>query len=109
MDIRTITLLTESGDIRVPARVDARDGRHLRLALDRPVDRNTAVRIDAADQILLGEVTSCGRTRDGFTAEVELDQAITSVHDLSRLVAALTGESRCRSEAREASPDRTLP
>ena len=93
MEFRSITLLTDSGDIPVPARVDAREGRRIMVSLARPLDRDAAIRIDVEDQVLLGEVTWCAKTRDGFAAEIELDQAITSVHDLSRLVNALVGET----------------
>jgi hypothetical protein len=94
MDLRSITLLTAGGDVRLPARIDAREGRRLMLSLTGPVDRDAAIRIDIEDQVLLGEVTWCAKTQDGFAAEVELDQAITSVHDLTRLVSALVGEDR---------------
>jgi hypothetical protein len=94
MELRSITLLNDGGDVRLPARIDAREGRRLMLSLAGPIDRDTAIRIDIDDQVLLGEVTWCAKTKDGFTAEVELDQAITSVHDLTRLVNALVGEDK---------------
>ena len=107
MEPRSITLLAETGDIRLPARIAERDGRRLTLILDRAVERDAAIRIDVEDQVLLGEVLWCARMEDGFSADIELDQAITSLHDLSRLVDALMAQDAARPDRRQR--ERRLP
>jgi hypothetical protein len=109
MEPRSIKLLTSHGDLPLAARLAGHEGRRLTMSVDRPVERDAAIRIDLEDQILLGEVRSCVRTTEGYKTEVELDQAITSVHDLSRLVDALLGQSKTIDDRRRAPYGQTLP
>ena len=110
MEPRSITLLTTDGDLPLAARVTERDGRRLTLHVDKHLEREAAIRIDVDDQVLLGEVLWCARTGTGYSAEVELDQAITSVHDLSRLVDALMRQDRRRAaHPEETCKPATLP
>jgi hypothetical protein len=103
MEPRSITLLTIDGDVPLAARIAGKDGRRLTLRVEQALESDAAIRIDTENQVLLGEVVWCSRTGDAFTAEVELDQAITSVHDLARLVDALMvrrpGAGACRAES----------
>jgi hypothetical protein len=74
-------------------------GRGLSLTTKIPVPVGTAVRIDVNDNILLGEV--CHSSESGpseFVCGVRLEQALTAVHDLSRLVSGLMGASQPRVE-----------
>jgi hypothetical protein len=108
MEPRSIKLLTNEGDVPLAARVVEQDGRRLTLHLDRRLEGDAAVRIDVDDQVLLGEVRSCVRTADGFWAGIELNQAITSVHDLTRLVNALMARGTTRDDGRKEACERTV-
>jgi hypothetical protein len=86
----------------VPTRVQ------LRTMKAAPV--GAAVRIDAEDALVLGEVRDCAAEPDGFYLSIELMQIIPSVMDLQKLVSAImaegamphTGERRARPHTRQA-------
>lgn len=55
---------------------------------------DTAIRIDIGDVMLLGEVCHCTWDGKAWVAGIELQQAVNSMTDLSRLVAGVMGEHR---------------
>jgi hypothetical protein len=70
-------------------------GRGLSLTTESGIPVGSAVRIDVNDNILLGEVCHSRQTgQSGFVCGVQLEQGLTSVEDLARLVARLMGEAR---------------
>jgi hypothetical protein len=66
----------------------------MRLITGCPIKLGTAVRIDINDSVLLGEVSYCSSTPDGLVCGVQLEQALNSVGDLTRLVSRLMMEDR---------------
>lgn len=51
--------------------------------------------------MLLGEITGCSLDSSAFTAQVEVVEAIPSLSDLARLVAAVMNEGRSESRDRQ--------
>jgi hypothetical protein len=76
----------------VPATLKNLSGRGLRLITGCAIQLGTAVRIDINDSVLLGEVCYCSSTPDGLVCGVQLEQALNSVGDLTRLVSRLMME-----------------
>ena len=58
-----------------------------------PVAIDAALRIDAGDAMLLGEVVSCRKGDGGYAINVHLNQIIPSLSDLGRLISAVMCES----------------
>lgn len=69
-------------------------GRCANVRLDEAVAHGTAVRIDLNDSLLLGEVSTCVSESDGFVATIGIVEAIPSLSDLAKLVAAVMNEAR---------------
>jgi hypothetical protein len=69
-------------------------GRCASIRLDKAVPHGTAVRIDLNDSLLLGEVSKCVSESDGFVATIGIVEAIPSLSDLAKLVAAVMNEAR---------------
>jgi hypothetical protein len=69
-------------------------GRRASLILEKNIVAGTAVRIDLEDSMLLGEATACVADVGGFVAHIEVFEAIPSLSDLARLVAAVMNEGR---------------
>jgi hypothetical protein len=69
-------------------------GRCANVKIDRAVAHGTAVRIDLNDSLLLGEVSTCVSESDGFVAMIGIVEAIPSLSDLAKLVAAVMNEAR---------------
>ncbi|MEO8131034.1 MAG: hypothetical protein ABJF23_26035 [Bryobacteraceae bacterium] len=56
---------------------------------------NSAVRLDMDDMVLLGEVCHSRETAPSeFICGVRLEQALTAITDLSKLVSGIMGEQR---------------
>jgi hypothetical protein len=96
-----LTILGSSAGVPdkvVPACIINLSGRGLSLTTEAPVPVGSAVRIDIDDNMLLGEVCHLNQTGPAsFTCGVHLEQALTAVNDLSRLIAGIMGESRTES------------
>ena len=87
--------LSQDANIFLPACIVNLSGRGLSLTTESCVPVGSAVRIDINDNILLGEVCHSRQTGpSAFVCGVQLEQALTDVHDLSRLMSRLMGESR---------------
>ena len=69
-------------------------GRRAEVRSECAVAPGTAVRIDLEDSMLLGEVAGCGSEGPLFVTQIEVVQAIPSLSDLARLVAAVMNEGR---------------
>jgi hypothetical protein len=87
--VSSLSAATWSGEARVVA-VSATDAA---LWSDTPVPPDTALRIDAGDALLLGEVAGCRQGEDGYAVYVHLKQIIPSLSELGRLVAAVMCET----------------
>lgn len=86
-----LVLLSE-GDLRLPVQVLEISGSGLRFLADRAVRADSAVRIDFNNCILLGEICYCAASPGGYLCGVELEQALTNVSDLMRLMTSVMGE-----------------
>ena len=90
-----ITLFGES-DITIPARVKNISGRGIGLELEGPVAPGTAVKIELEDALLLGEVIYCRQDEASCYLGVQLEQALTGLAELSRMVNAFGDGTRSR-------------
>jgi hypothetical protein len=90
------SILLGEHDVSVGAQLFEHSGRSATLILDRPVELDSAMRIEAGDRVWLGEVYRCEETADGWKVEVALNQAVSSVNDLRCLVRAVLGEEQER-------------
>ncbi|MGD0581084.1 MAG: hypothetical protein ABSC08_19445 [Bryobacteraceae bacterium] len=69
-----------------------------------PVAPGVPVRIDQHDAMLLGEVIACREEGPGeYSLLIEMDESLSGLHSLRKLVSALLGE------AREGEPRHPLP
>jgi len=60
-----------------------------------PVAPAVPVRIDQHDTILLGEVIACREEGHGeYSLLIEMDESLSGLHSLRKLVSALLGEAR---------------
>lgn len=78
----------------IPAQLRILVGRRAELRSESAVAPGTAVRIDLEDSMLLGEVAGCIPEGSLFAAQIEVVEAIPSLSDLARLVAAVMNEGR---------------
>ncbi len=70
-------------------------GRHAELRVAEVIAADAAVKIELDDSMLLGEVIACtSRDGGGYAARIQVVEAIPSMSDLARLVAAVMNESR---------------
>ena len=61
----------------------------------RPLKPGLPVRIDQHDSVLLGEIAACREESPGeFSLLIELNESLSGLHSLRRLVSALLGEAR---------------
>jgi hypothetical protein len=87
--------LSRDADVLLSACMVNLSGRGLSLTTESRVPVGSAVRIGINDNILLGEVCHSRQTGpSAFVCGVQLEQALTDVHDLSRLMSRLMGESQ---------------
>ena len=77
-------------DTQLPARVCNRSGRGIGLEMDEPACTGSALKIQIADSMLLGEVIYCRPEGPRFYVGVELDQAVNGLIALSRSVGDFT-------------------
>lgn len=86
-----LVLLADS-DLRLPVRVQELSGSGVRLTVSRHIAPGTPVRIDMADSILLGEVCHCVPELGEFLCGVQLEQQLSNISDVARLMGHLMGE-----------------
>lgn len=86
---------SRDADTQHPACMVNISGRGISLTTESIVPVGSAVRIDVNDNILLGEVCHSRQTGTSqFICGVRLEQALTAVGDLSKLVSGIMGETR---------------
>ena len=86
---------SRDADTRLPARMVNISGRGISLTTESRVLLSSAVRLDVNDNVLLGEVCHSRQTGPSeFICGVRLEQALTAVGDLSKLVSGIMGETR---------------
>jgi hypothetical protein len=93
-----------SNDRTVNGIVQDCSGRGMRIQLAERLHAGSAVRLDMDDQIVLGEVCYCQQSGDQFAIGLELEQSLTNLHDLTKLMSALIGESRSPNGVRASAP-----
>lgn len=69
-------------------------GRGLRVLVDAPVPLDSAVRVDLEDSIILGEVCYCEPFGGQWALGLEMEQALSDLRGLCRLVERLLQEER---------------
>ncbi len=97
-----LTILGEP-DRKVTALLKNLSGRGLSVLTDCAIPLGTPVRLDVNDSVMLGEICYCASTSEGLICGIQLEQALHSVADLTRLVARLMMED---TGSRPASRDR---
>lgn len=86
---------SRDADIHLPACIVNISGHGISLTTESSVPVSSAVRLDVNDNILLGEVCHLRQTGPSeFICGIRLEQALTAVGDLSKLVSGIMGESR---------------
>ena len=80
-------------DTRMAGRVADISGSGMRLLIDRPVALGSAVRVDLANSLLLGEVCYCRQEVALYAIGVRLEHLLTNIGDLARLMQALSEET----------------
>jgi hypothetical protein len=80
-----------SADRQIDAEVTEISGKGVRLRVAERIAVGDAVRLDMEDNAILGEVCHCSETGNGFICGVEVDQILSHVSDLARLMDALLG------------------
>ncbi|MBL8296239.1 MAG: PilZ domain-containing protein [Bryobacterales bacterium] len=69
-------------------------GRGLRVVMDAPVALDAAVRVDLDDSIILGEVCYCEPCGNRWALGLEMEQSLSDLRGLCRLVERLLQEER---------------
>ena len=65
-----------------------------------PLAPGLPVRIDQQDTILLGEIVACREETPGeFSVLIEMNESLSGLHSLRKLVSALLGEARADEQA----------
>jgi len=60
-------------------------GRGARLKMDRPLECDSAVRIDLENGLLLGEVCYCASDGDGFGIGIQLEHSLLNLAEVTRM------------------------
>ncbi|HYI97867.1 MAG TPA: hypothetical protein VEX68_30290 [Bryobacteraceae bacterium] len=79
-------------------------GRHAELRVAEVIAADAAVKIELDDSMLLGEVLACSPRDGAYVAGIRVVEAIPSMSNLARLVAAVMNESRSESRVQPAAP-----
>jgi hypothetical protein len=79
-------------DVRVQGRVRDFSGRGLGLEVAQPIYTGTALKLEIADSMLLGEAIFCRRDGECFYVGIELEQALHHLVDLSEMLRGFTEE-----------------
>lgn len=93
-----VTILGDSSGV-YEAVLSNLSGRGMQIMLPAPVAVNTAVRIDLEDSMLLGEVCYCEPAAAGWAIGLELEQSLSDLRSLCRLVERLLQEEQRRMDA----------
>ena len=80
-----------TADRHLQAELTDVSGNGVRLRVAERVAVGDAVRLDIDDNAILGEVCHCSEWGNSFTCGVEVDQILSHVSDLARLMDALLG------------------
>lgn len=83
-----ISVLSERGWTGA-AKVSNAQPNFVSVQVEVPIPFGHAVRIDADDALILGEVSNCVENAPGYTVEIRLQQIIPSLTNLSKLVSAV--------------------
>jgi hypothetical protein len=59
-----------------------------------PIAIGAAVRVDTGDHAVLGEVCHCSKTAGGYLCGIQIDQVLSHLADLKRLMDAVVGPTR---------------
>jgi hypothetical protein len=76
-------------DVSVPARLLNLSGRGLSLLCERQIPVGVPIRVNLNATVLLGELCHCTKADGGYLCGIRLEQALTSVGDLSQLMNAV--------------------
>lgn len=88
--VELVILGAEPGDdVRLQSRLLNLSGRGLTLLSERQLPAGTPVRVNLNDAVLLGELCHCTKADGGYLCGIKLEQALTSVGDLSQLMSAV--------------------
>jgi len=79
-------------------------GSGMRVRLPQAIARNTPVRIETSDMLLLGEVVRCEPADNEFHLGLMLRHSLQDLHDLERLSRVLMGEREQQSDEEEPIP-----
>jgi hypothetical protein len=100
----TVTILGEPDLPPFQALAVEMSGSGMRLLSPEPIPYQAAVRIEAGDLLLLGEVIRAQTSETGETIVLELRHSLHSVGDLRRLNEALCWENRRLPQSPERAP-----
>jgi hypothetical protein len=110
MDIRyqseqavRLHVLGGASPLSIAARLVQMSGRRVELRTAEALPCGGAVKIEMEDSLLLGEVAGCSRTETSFCSLIHVREAIPSMSDLARLVAAVMNDSRTNTRERRES------
>lgn len=79
-------------DVQMPGKIHNASGRGLGLRLEHRVAPGSALKINLADGILLGEVIYCRAQEEGWYAGIELEHALFSLTELAEALRGFTDE-----------------
>jgi len=100
--VELVILGSEPGaDVRLPSRLLNLSGRGLTLLSTRQIPSGTPLRVNVNDTVLLGELCHCTKAEGGYLCGVRLEQALTSVGDLSQLMTAVVESISAQRETAE--------
>lgn len=91
---RATVLLLQEAQQRLNATIGELSERAVLLRVPAAVPHDCAVRIDFEDCMFFGEVASCLPAADGFECNVWLEEVLTGVDDVRRLMTAIMGNQR---------------
>jgi hypothetical protein len=74
----------------LPVTIVNLSGRGMQILLDRAVRVNSAIRIDYADNLILGDICYCHPDKNGFRAGITMAHAISGTLSLAALTRKLT-------------------
>jgi len=101
-----VTILGKPEMQRTTGRVKNTSGRGLGLELAYPVSVGCALKIELEDAILLGEAMYCRGENGCYFVGIELEQSLSGLSELSRMVRAFAEEYTDREDACDAEHDR---
>jgi hypothetical protein len=79
-------------DVRIPGRIRNVSGRGMSLEVAQPIGTGTALKVEASDSMLLGEVIYCRADGGRFYVGVELEQALHGLMELGEMLRGFAEE-----------------